>query len=85
MNLAITTSISNHICMNINHDAEVCLIEPFYGGSHKELIDLLEKELFNRNIKYDLYTLTAKKWHWRARCSALYLSRIIKKPPHKYK
>ena len=64
---------------------EICIIEPFYGGSHKQLIDLLLSELDRLNIKYDLFTMTAKKWHWRARCSALYFSQIIPKPPHKYK
>ena len=60
-------------------DVEICLIEPFYGGSHKQLIDLITNELNSRHIKYDLFTMTAKKWHWRARCSALYFSTIIPK------
>ena len=50
-----------------NSNAEICMIEPFFGGSHKQLIDLLSAELNNLNIKYDLYTLPAKKWHWKAR------------------
>ena len=66
-------------------DVEICLIEPFYGGSHKQLIDLITNELNSRHVKYDLFTMTAKKWHWRARCSALYFSTIIPKKSHKYK
>ena len=75
---------------------EICIIEPFYGGSHKQLIDLIETELKNCELElgsnrrlgrgYDLYTQTAKKWHWRARVSALYFAQTIKRPPsHNYK
>ena len=66
-------------------NSEICIIETFYGGSHKQLIDLILLELDRLQIKYDLFTMSAKKWHWRARCSALYISQIIPKPPHKYK
>lgn len=47
-------------------------IEPFYGGSHKQLIDLLQGQLSG-----DLYTLPAKKWHWRMRVSALHFALTI--------
>lgn len=56
-----------------NRQLEVIFVEPFYGGSHKQLIETIIKFVPNSH----LLTLTAKKWHWRARCSALILSSSI--------
>ncbi|CAH1788722.1 unnamed protein product, partial [Owenia fusiformis] len=68
--------MDDHTC-NMNNESmnsEVLLVEPFYGGSHKQLMDLLNSEI----EKTELYTMSPKKWHWRARTSALYFSRKIK-------
>ncbi|KAK2721179.1 hypothetical protein QYM36_003450, partial [Artemia franciscana] len=52
---------------------KILLIEPFYGGSHKQLIDKINDTLVTVGMETHLATLTAKKWHWRARVSALIL------------
>jgi len=55
--------------------ASLLIIEPFYGGSHKQMLDILVDRLDVST--YHLVTLPAKKWHWRARTSALTISQTI--------
>lgn len=60
----------------------VLLIEPFYGGSHKQLMDLVASELGPEQCR--LVTLPATKWHWRARTAALWLAERIE-PSERYR
>ncbi|KAK7110495.1 tRNA-queuosine alpha-mannosyltransferase-like isoform X2 [Littorina saxatilis] len=55
---------------------DILLLEPFYCGSHKQLIDGLMKDMAIAPRAH-LVTMSGKKWHWRARVSALHLSTAI--------
>ena len=55
--------------------AELLILEPFYGGSHKQLLDVLCSRL--EPDSFVVVSLPAKKWHWRARTSSLKLSQDI--------
>jgi glycosyltransferase involved in cell wall biosynthesis len=56
----------------------VIFIEPFYGGSHKQLVDMLQEQIVqNSSIKTVLYHLPDKKWHWRLHCGSLYFAEKV--------
>ena len=59
----------------------IALVESFYGGSHRQLIDLLEK---NFSGSCDKYYMTDKKWHWRVRTSSFHFAQKIPKK-HNYR
>lgn len=59
---------------------DLLMLEPFYGGSHKQLIDGICHHFSYVGFQsFDLVTLPAKKWHWKARCSALQFFHTIPK------
>ena len=47
------------------------LIEPFYGGSHRSLVDGLSERL---GLPVLLWTLPARHWKWRMRGAALHFA-----------
>ena len=57
------------------------LVEPYYGGSHKQFVDLLVQQLLApAGGRFVTVTLPAKKWHWTMRTAALCVSQRIPKP-----
>ncbi|XP_017485681.1 PREDICTED: glycosyltransferase-like domain-containing protein 1 [Rhagoletis zephyria] len=61
----------------------ILIVEPYYGGSHKQFIETL----LPLSVNYDdfkLYDMKAKKWHWRARTSALYMSQVVDREDTKF-
>ena len=58
----------------MNQNTRVLYIEPYYGGSHRLLLENLRSK-----FPGDLFTMRPKKWGWRLRSAALTLSQKI--PP----
>lgn len=65
----------------------VLIVEPFYGGSHKQFVDLLVQQLLapaasasDAAPRHLCVTLAPKKWHWTMRTAALSISRRIPHP-----
>lgn len=49
----------------------VLAIEPYYGGSHRAVLDGLAEHLAPFGITFDLLTLPPRKWKWRMRGAAI--------------
>ncbi len=59
----------------MKREMKVLILEPYYGGSHKNFVDNLVKLPF----KFDLMTLPARKWKWRMRLSAPHFADELRK------
>ncbi|XP_037076481.1 glycosyltransferase-like domain-containing protein 1 [Pollicipes pollicipes] len=55
----------------------ILLVEVFYAGSHRQLITTLTQGLQLDERSCHLTTMSGRKWHWRARTSALHLAEVI--------
>ncbi|KAL8621404.1 hypothetical protein ACOMHN_048204 [Nucella lapillus] len=62
-------------------DPDVLVIEAFYSGSHRQLVDCLVMDPALAPRRH-LVTMAGKKWHWRARVAALHLSSAIPRNHH---
>ncbi|MBN2848455.1 MAG: DUF3524 domain-containing protein [Coriobacteriia bacterium] len=49
----------------------VLALEPYYGGSHRAVLDGLIERLTPLGFSFDLLTLPARKWKWRMRGAAI--------------
>jgi len=47
------------------------VLEPWYGGSHRHLVDGLAARLPEAGIELDLWTLPPRRWKWRMRGAAV--------------
>ena len=54
----------------------VLALEPYYGGSHRAVLDGLTDALASSDPAWEVerYTLPARKWKWRMRGSAIVLA-----------
>jgi glycosyltransferase involved in cell wall biosynthesis len=50
------------------HSRRILVLEPYYGGSHRAVLDCLLPAL---GWDFDLLTLPARKWKWRMRGAAI--------------
>ncbi len=51
------------------------VLEPWYGGSHRHLVDGLAERLSRAGLTLELWTLPPRRWKWRMRGAAVELAR----------
>lgn len=56
----------------------VLALEPYYGGSHRAVLDGLVRALEPEGFAFDVITLPARKWKWRMRGAAMTMSREVR-------
>ncbi|MDO8848505.1 MAG: DUF3524 domain-containing protein [Coriobacteriia bacterium] len=56
----------------------VLALEPYYGGSHRAVLDGLVECLTPLGFTFDLLTLPARKWKWRMRGSAITMAEEVR-------
>lgn len=70
--------MTENMATDDKNPSAVAIVEPFFGGSHKQLVELLVKYVSGCEV----FTQTPKKWHWRARTSALHFALTIPECHH---
>lgn len=56
----------------------VLALEPYYGGSHRAVLDGLIERLTPLGFSFDLLTLPARKWKWRMRGAAITMAEEVR-------
>lgn len=62
-------------------ELNVLVIEPYYGGSHKQFLTGLAQRL---PFKFRLMTLPARKWKWRMRLAAPHFARLLERSGERF-
>lgn len=62
-------------------DLNVLVVEPYYGGSHKQFLDGLTQHL---PFRFRPMTLPARKWKWRMRLAAPHFARLLHRADERF-
>ena len=63
--------------MSTSPPLRVLALEPYYGGSHRAVLDGLVHGLADHGFAFDVLTLPARKWKWRMRGSAITMAEEV--------